>query len=35
MATKNKQQRFALKKSSFAFARKEDTFEKNPEKSRG
>jgi hypothetical protein len=35
MATENKQQRFAIEKSKFAFTRKVDTLEKNPEKSRG
>jgi hypothetical protein len=35
MATENKQQRFTIEKSKFAFTRKVGTLEKNPEKSRG
>jgi hypothetical protein len=35
MATENKQQRCTIEKSKFAFTRKVDTSEKNPEKSRG
>jgi hypothetical protein len=33
LATENKQQRLAVEKLNFAFTRKLDTFEKNPEKS--
>jgi hypothetical protein len=35
MATENKQQGFTIEKSKFAFTRKVDTLEINPEKSRG
>jgi hypothetical protein len=35
MATENKQQRFTIEKSKFAFTRKVETLEKNPEKSQG
>jgi hypothetical protein len=34
MATKNKQQRFSIEKSKFAFTEKVETLDKNPEKSR-